>query len=611
MNLPRTILLVVLTLCAVAEEPRVVAITPLELVAIDGVRSDGAATIAGVMEDQLQAQLSENERVTLVERLRIDQVLKEQSLAVSGLVDPATAARLGQLLKADVVVVGRIRVLADKRRMVTLRAVAVADAQVLWSGDAQGDDGALAGQSASLGAALATSLQGGTTTPIPVGATPLRAAKHHERALALRAVGASEEALAEEILALRHDPTFADAEIGFLTALSAAGFDSLAAAEAKAAIERTTAPVDSPLHAFAARSGLPTATRIEVQDSPTTSGLRRFVQEVGRRVRDAPPEHRLAARQDEIQAWILLGDVYVAERRDRRAGEAYQEALTRLWELRAQEPSMIQSSLGGGFSMPRICDTAAERAIEFAAGSQLQVTPNVRDALAKGQGLPVGCAEPLRTYHAELPVLARVLVPNPTRGAGNLLLRVGRGDLPAGGVIIHAGLSGPGVSSADPSSVRVVDTAWVPEEVTPYFARTGVAWPALSVMAYDQVLGRTAFVNHGAGPNTLIGVLQECLQRGERDRGFVIVDFQDRLTADQLKELRIHTEVVFPPKTSPGGLIPTGTSRIQTAVYLLLAGKRVAARDELVAASGQTLTRQDRNSQYLAQGLLALIPETP
>lgn len=615
MNLSRTFLLVVLMASAVAEDvgvvERVVAVTPLELVAIDGVRSDGAAAIAGVMEDQLQAQLSVSEQVTLVERIRIDQVLKEQSLALSGLVDPATAARIGHLLKADVVVVGRIRVLADKRRMVTLRAVAVADAQVLWSGDAQGDDGALVGQSASLGAALATSLQGTTTTAVSTGATPLRAAKHHERALALSAVGAPEEAVAEEILALRHDPTLVDAEHGLLTALSAAGFDSLAAAEAKAAIERTAAPADSPLRAIAARSGLPTATRFEVQDSLTTSGLRRFVQEVARRVREAPADQRLAARQDEIHAWILLGDVYVAEGRDRRANDAYQEALTRVWDLRAQEPRLIQSARENPFAFPRICDTAAERAIEHAAWLQHHLIPSVREALSKRQGLPAGCAEPLRTYHAELPVVARVLLPNPTRNGGNLLLRFAPGILPSGAVIVRAGLVGLGPSIKIPPSVRVVDTAWVAEEATPYFARAGVAWPALSAMAYDQVLGRTAFVNHGAGPNEFVGVVEECVRRGERDHGFVIVDFHERIDGESFKGLRVRSEIVLPPGVAPGALIPTGASRIQTAVHLLLAGKRSAAREELIAIAGNLLTDDDRNSQYQAQELLALIPEAP
>jgi len=590
------------------EDIRVVAITPLELVAIDGVRSDGVRAITAVMEDQLQVQLSDSDQITVVERARIDQILKEQALALSGLVDPATAARVGRLLKADVVVVGRLRLLADKRRMVTLRAIAVTDAQVVWTGDAQGDDGTLAGQAASLGASLATVLRKGTLAPVAFGVIPLRAAKHQERAVALRALGAHEEAATEHLLALHHDPTMADAEQGFLAALVAAGFEGLAAAEAKAVIARTSPPADSPLHDVAARTALPSGKPNEQQDSLSTSSLRRFVQQVERRVREAPTGSGLRARQEEIRAWIMLGDVYVAERRDRRAGEAYQEALTRIWAIRATDPLIAREDY---FAFTKICDTAAERCIELAASAPHLLAPNVREALNKRQGLPAGCPPPLWVYHAELPVVDRVLLPNPERNGGNLVLRVQRGNLPSEAVIIKAHIVGLGQSPVALSSVRVVDTAWKGAEATTLFARTGVPWPSLSEFAYDQVLGRTPFVNSGAGPNDFIGVLQECLRRGDQDHGFVAVDFQPRLTSESLHALRVQIEVILPHGVPPKGLSPTGASRVQRAVHLLLAGEHQAARDELVSASGMSLTNEDRNSQRHAQELLTLMPELP
>lgn len=593
---------------SMASEARIVAITPLELVAIDGQRSDGAKATAAVMEDLLHMQLSDVDQVTLVERARIDQVLQEQSLALSGLVDPATAARVGQLLKADVVVVGRLRLLADKRRMVTLRAIAVNDAQVVWTGDAQGDDGALAGQAASLGASLATSLRQGTTTAVAAGVTPLRAAKHHERALALRALGAHEEAATEELLALHHDPGMGDAEQGFLSALVAAGFEGLAAAEAKAIIARTSPPADSPLHAVAARTALPSSKPSEQQDSLTTSSMRRFVQQVERRVRDAEPGSELRARREEIRAWIMLGDAYVAERRDRRAGEAYQEALTRVWNLRANEPLIAREDY---FAFERICDTAAERCIELAASAPHLLAPNVREALAKRQGVPAGCPKPMRFYHVDLPVVERVLLRNPERNTGNLLLRVQRGNLPREALVTKASIVGVGQSPVTPSSVQVIDTVWKSAEATTLFARAGVPWPSLSEFAYDQVLGRTPFVNSGAGPNDFVGVLQECLRRGDQDHGFVVVDFQQRLTSEALQALRVQIEVVLPYSVAANGLIPTGASRVQHAVHLLLAGERKAALDELVSVSGMSHTSEDLNSQRHAQELLTLLPEAP
>src|SRR5579862_8292353 len=62
-----------------AEEPAAIAIAPLDLVVTENAGKDGeAAKLA--LEDSLQAYLSGLPNITLVERAKIDQAMKEQRL---------------------------------------------------------------------------------------------------------------------------------------------------------------------------------------------------------------------------------------------------------------------------------------------------------------------------------------------------------------------------------------------------------------------------------------------------------------------------------------------------------------------------------------------------
>jgi curli biogenesis system outer membrane secretion channel CsgG len=60
------------------------------------------------MSDMLTNQLVQDGSYILVERSRVEAVLKEQALAASGVIEPATAAQIGRLLGADAVVIGSI-----------------------------------------------------------------------------------------------------------------------------------------------------------------------------------------------------------------------------------------------------------------------------------------------------------------------------------------------------------------------------------------------------------------------------------------------------------------------------------------------------------------------
>jgi hypothetical protein len=60
--------------------------------------------------EKLTHLLVSNGTLTVIERSRIDQVLKEQSLSMTGIMDSGTAAKIGQILSVDAVIIGTIHV---------------------------------------------------------------------------------------------------------------------------------------------------------------------------------------------------------------------------------------------------------------------------------------------------------------------------------------------------------------------------------------------------------------------------------------------------------------------------------------------------------------------
>ncbi len=60
--------------------------------------------------EKLTHQLVANGSLMVIERSRIDQILKEQSLSMTGAVDSGTAAKIGKILSVDAVIIGTIRV---------------------------------------------------------------------------------------------------------------------------------------------------------------------------------------------------------------------------------------------------------------------------------------------------------------------------------------------------------------------------------------------------------------------------------------------------------------------------------------------------------------------
>ena len=75
---------------------------------------DGSKDLGAQFASSLGAYLSQEEDLLMVERAELDKLLSEQELGRSGLVDPGTAATVGRLSGAKVLVTGRVFVAGDE-----------------------------------------------------------------------------------------------------------------------------------------------------------------------------------------------------------------------------------------------------------------------------------------------------------------------------------------------------------------------------------------------------------------------------------------------------------------------------------------------------------------
>jgi TolB-like protein len=81
-------------------------------IAVYGFDVNGRAndSFASYSTDKLTHELVETGKFKVVERSRIDRLLKEQQFVQSGVVDADSAAKIGKILSVDVVIIGTIRV---------------------------------------------------------------------------------------------------------------------------------------------------------------------------------------------------------------------------------------------------------------------------------------------------------------------------------------------------------------------------------------------------------------------------------------------------------------------------------------------------------------------
>lgn len=120
-------------LAAEAADPQALAVLPLS----EGAGSAAYAGLGGAIAGMLVSDLSHVDAFTLVERDRIGAVLDEIALGTTGFLDPATAAKAGKGLGAELVLVGTWSVIGDTFAL-DARVVEVANGRIVLASDAQG-----------------------------------------------------------------------------------------------------------------------------------------------------------------------------------------------------------------------------------------------------------------------------------------------------------------------------------------------------------------------------------------------------------------------------------------------------------------------------------------
>ena len=136
-----------------ADRPTI-AVLPFRNLTADAEQDDLRRGLA----ELLQANLSLLADVPLVERERLETLMREQSLSASGLVDSESAARLGQLLLAERLLAGEFLRLGNVLRLQT-RLIDTSSGAVLATEQVQGPDDDFAGLLEDLTAALCVNLE--------------------------------------------------------------------------------------------------------------------------------------------------------------------------------------------------------------------------------------------------------------------------------------------------------------------------------------------------------------------------------------------------------------------------------------------------------------------
>jgi TolB-like protein len=80
--------------------------------------------------DELEFNLVDSKKVTIVDRNRLDQIRKEQNFQLSGDVSDDSAVSIGNMLGANIVIVGTISTTGSRGR-ITIRALDVKTAQIV------------------------------------------------------------------------------------------------------------------------------------------------------------------------------------------------------------------------------------------------------------------------------------------------------------------------------------------------------------------------------------------------------------------------------------------------------------------------------------------------
>lgn len=121
------------------------------------------------LTQMIVTDLASDPKIEVVERTRIQDLLDELKLGHSGRVDPATSARIGQLVGAEYLVLGTYFELAGTLR-IDARLVRVQTGEIVAAAGRSGATTDLLGMEKSIAASIAAALE--EHAPNPAAATP-------------------------------------------------------------------------------------------------------------------------------------------------------------------------------------------------------------------------------------------------------------------------------------------------------------------------------------------------------------------------------------------------------------------------------------------------------
>jgi len=493
--------------------PVTVAVAPVRPILAETSKTGMADPLARAAEDALSAGISEIPGVELLDRVQLGAVLREQKLAASGILDAGSAARAGKLLKARVLVMGKIQPSGDGW-VCAFKAIHCADARVIWATEVHGKGAQVAAQAGLLADGLRNRLfeeQVLKRSAPSVDTRPLLALRHHERARALAAQGAYPEATAEEISALILDPSMSSAELGFLEGLEKAGFSQLARAEARNLEARLgKAPIDPRLQRLLNLSEPAKPEPVAAPETRREASLRKLMKWLDEQL-EASSDPRQCAL-DAIQVGLWLAKDYAKNGRDRRALGQYQKTLQLLWKLRATD---MQVMLDDKFYFEDLPFPPAVRLIEHMAyyrsrdGLYHHVTflePAVK------QGPPEGAIRPTHFYEVVLPIQDQAFIQRPKRHhreppAYDYVFRADFSLLPKNGqvVAVHF-ISEQSKLHSEKGRATALTEEWKSGEATWENARAGQKWVTVPVEGGDYVGLREVLTRLSKQPQPTTGI---------------------------------------------------------------------------------------------------------
>lgn len=359
-----------------------------------------------------------------VERQRLDLVLRELALAGSGLVDASQAARVGGRLGAAVIVIASLRREGELR--LRCRALASADGQVVWAGEADGSTEALMAQCARLAADLAA--KAGAAIGADSATGDLEKTAFDERLAVLHRQGLHEEAAA--LAARRISRTDPVALGACLDALARSGFTGLAAAEARQRKLDWKKPAEATNVAIPADAAISDES-LELRARRTVAAYL-----------DAMPGDNEQLLDDRITAWAKVAEQARSENRQQSAMNAARQVWLRHFQLHARHPRILSDYDGRCLPVVALGPSAqlavmllTMRAWETIGITELPTgfTELCFRAAGSGEALPdLGPG----WRQLDLPSSARPIPGNPT--AGTMIYAVDTSALAATAVILSA-----------------------------------------------------------------------------------------------------------------------------------------------------------------------------